>query len=275
MTGILVSRASLLDARVGGDEQTHREHQILHVPVPADQGAEGRPRCALLTGSRLGGSGCPPRGAARCLLRPLPVRRQRWLLQNVPKTRPRRTEAGAHRGRELMGWQPPVAGGRRWRPSSPGSPRRHPASCQPSVALPSSGPPTAGRRSARRRRMELGSGKKAVTRSPLIGRPKRPRGRLGTLQQERREWEGERSAAGPRAPLRGGWGRGQESREGGGQRGRRGRGGTQWPRAGRGGSATGPLRDGRASWSSTEAAAAARADPRAARAGLRAQPPVR
>lgn len=107
MTGILVSRASLLDARVGGDEQTHREHQILHVPVPADQGAEGRPRCALLTGSRLGGSGCPPRGAARCLLRPLPVRRQRWLLQNVPKTRPRRTEAGAHRGRELMGWQPP------------------------------------------------------------------------------------------------------------------------------------------------------------------------
>lgn len=110
MTGILVSRASLLDARVGGDEQTHREHQILHVPVPADQGAEGRPRCALLTGSRLGGSGCPPRGAARCLLRPLPVRRQRWLLQNVPKTRPRRTEAGAHRGRELMGWQEDAGG---------------------------------------------------------------------------------------------------------------------------------------------------------------------
>ena len=48
--------------------------------------------------------------------------------------------------------------------------------------------------------MELGSGKKAVTRSPLIGRPKRPRGRLGTLQQERREWEGERSAAGPCSP---------------------------------------------------------------------------
>lgn len=71
---------------------------------------EGRPRCALLTGSRLGGSGCPPRGAARCLLRPLPVRRQRWLLQNVPKTRPRRTEAGAHRGRELMGWQEDAGG---------------------------------------------------------------------------------------------------------------------------------------------------------------------
>eukprot|EP00069_Balaena_mysticetus_P002769 bmy_16419T0 len=177
-------RVTQLEAAPGGSPP--RAPGVRSAPPPASAGQASAVGCAL------------PAPIPACAT-------PEWLLQMVPKMRTRQPEARAHEGRGRTVTATP-GGGRRQKLETPGSGSNSPgptasttvsnqtsSSFHPGGAHPWPSVGAAG---------GAGLREEAVTKSPLIGRPRSPRGRLRTLKQERREGKVEPSAAQPCARQR-------------------------------------------------------------------------